>query len=225
MQNFNKELNAKILDKQIQHSLMMQRIKDVLGLRKSRQDSFKVTPRVAFFEGTPERPIRHITSGRGRLVSQGLIGLADYMGIGYYSNNYCGWMYQYGVGGSGIPVVPSIRLGTGTTATLYNTSQLQTIISTPPNTATGSISNPSAGIYRVTCNATWNAGTIGTPTITEAALYANSNNVLQPFGAGNVGYAVMLVDRVCSTDGDFNSFAANATKPLTVQYQVQVQFA
>jgi hypothetical protein len=213
------------LDKEIEHALKMQHIKDVLGLRKSHTDYIKITPRVTFFEGTPQHPVRHITSGRGRLVAQGLIGLCDYMGTSYYSNTYAGWMYNYGVGAGGIPAVPSIRLGTGTTATLYNTSQLQTIISTAPNTATGSISSPSAGIYRVTCNATWNAGTIGTPTITEAALYANSNNVLQLFGAGNVSYGVMLVDRVCSTDGDFASFAVNATKPLTVQYQVQVQFA
>jgi hypothetical protein len=213
------------LDREIEHALKMQQIKDFLGLRKSKSDSIKITPRVSFFEGTTEHAIRHITSGRGRLVAQGLIGLCDYMGVSNYTNTYVGWMYNYGVGSSGIPAVPSIRLGTGTTSTLYNTSQLQTIISTAPNTATGSISSPSAGIYRVTCNATWNAGTIGTPTITEAALYANANNVLQAFGAINVAYGVMLVDRVCSTDGDFSNFVVNATKPLTVQYQVQVQFA
>jgi hypothetical protein len=214
------------LDREIEHALKIQRIKGILGLRKSSCDSIKITPRVSFFEGTLQHPIRHITSGKGRLVSNGLISVANLFGTSSYNNWYYNWAYSYGIGnGTYPPIVPSLRLGTGTSSTTPSTNNLATPITTPPNTATGSLSNPSAGIYRATFNATWNAGTIGTPTINEAGLWVFGNNVLQVFGATFGPNALFLADRVCSTDGDFASFAVNATRPLTLQYQVQAQFA
>jgi hypothetical protein len=219
------------LQRDITHALKKQNLKDKLHLRNSKMDSIKITPSVSFYYGTPEHPIQHITSGRGRLLGNGLISIANL--IGSATATYSGgvayfWMQNFAVGSSGVPLVPSIRLGVGTTATAYNTTQLANIISTAPNTVSGSISNPSTGTYLITLNATWNAGTLGTPTITEAGLYAFGEFTLQSFGAtyaNCVTDTIALVDRICSADGDFTAFTVNASYPVTVAYPIQIAYA
>ena len=209
-----------MFEKEIEEALRKQEQLNQAGLRDPRFDSIKITPIITFYEGTPEQPGKFITAGKGRLVGNALISLANLM-----SGNYTGagtqmfyWMYSYATGGSGIPTVPSIRLGIGTTPTVYNTTQLATIINTPPSTLTGGVSSPSAGIYKITLTATWNPGALGTPTITEAALYAKTySSALANFNTASYEYtdtAINLVDRICSTDGDFSSFVVNASNPL-----------
>jgi hypothetical protein len=150
------------LQRDINRDLKIQHIKDFLHLRNSKMDSIKITPHVSFYYGTPEHPIKHISSGKGRLVGTSLISQINLMCSAYSSTQLFGWMNNFGVGSAGIPSVPSIRLGQGTGATVYNTTQLVNLIAAAPNSISGSVSNPSTGTYLITVNATWNAGTLGT---------------------------------------------------------------
>lgn len=220
------ELSQTELRQQIEIALAENCERTQKGLRDGSRDSFKITPHINFFEGTPEHPTRHITSGYGRLVNLGLISLANFIGCSTSITYNYYWCKSFGVGTDICPPgVPSIRLGTGTTATIHSTNALATAITTAPDTATGSTSNPSAGTYRVTLNATWNAGALGTPTITEAAFYAYTNSVLQAFGTDNIfTNTITLVDRVCSSNGDFSSFVVDSGEPLTAQYEIDLTY-
>lgn len=217
-------LTQEQLRKEIADSIARQNMLNQLGNRNPSLDAIMIKPRFTFIEGTPQKPIKHIASGHGRLVANGLISIANLIGCATLGGAYYLWMYGAAVGGSGVPAVPSIRLGIGTTATAYNTTQLASIISTAPNTISGSISNPSAGVYNITMTATWNAGTLGTPTITEAALYAIGNNVLQTFGASAITQSCVMMDRICSTNSDFTAFEVNASNPLTLDYTIEVAY-
>lgn len=226
-------LSQQELEKQITQALAAQDMLNRTGKRDASRDCIQIMPIVTFIEGTPENPIRHITSGRGRLTRYGLISLANWVASESASSNgsgvpaYC-WMKDYAVGNSGVPSVPSIRLGTGATSTTSDMTSLVTIINTPPSSVSGNVSNPSPGVYRVTPTATWNAGTLGTVTITEACLYATIENQLQAFGATyttHITNNVEVVDRICSTDGDFAEFTVNSSNPLTVLYNIQFSFA
>ncbi len=224
-------LTQEQLNKEIETALIEQKNNP---LRHSGQDAIQVVPVFTFIEGTPSKPIRHIASGRGRLLQQGLISVANLIGCASISSNggpnhAYAWLNAFAVGSNGIPAIPSIRLGTGTTSTTYNMTQLASILSTAPSSVTGSTSNPSNGVYKITPTATWNAGTIaGSTEITEAGLYAYGEFQQQSFGAGYascVTDTVGLVDRICSTDDDFTAFEVNASNPLTLYYGIQVSFA
>lgn len=227
-------LSQQELEKQITQALAAQDELNRTGKRDASRDCIQIMPIVTFIEGTPENPIRHITSGSGRLTRYGLISLANWVAsasasfTGASNTNANCWMKDYAVGNSGVPSVPSIRLGTGATSTTSDITSLVTIINTPPSSVSGNVSNPSAGVYRVTPTATWNAGTLGTVTITEACLYATIENQLQAFGATYETHKtnnVEVVDRICSTDGDFAEFTVNSSNPLTVLYNIQFSFA
>lgn len=224
-------LTQKQLNKEIEEALENQKTNPQ---RHSSQDAIQIMPVFTFIEGTPNHPIRHIASGKGRLLQQGLISITNLLSAATIGHDGAGtmaygWMYAFAAGSNGIPAVPSIRLGTGTTSTTYNMTQLSSILSTAPSSVTGSVSNPSAGVYKITPTATWNAGTIANETeITEAGLYAYGEFQQQAFGAtyaNCVTDTVGLVDRICSTDNDFTTVTVNASNPLTLYYGIQVSFA
>ena len=129
-------------------------------------------------------------------------------------------MFGFGVGASGVPAIPSIRLGTGAGSTTGATTGLTAIVNTQPNSIAGATSNPVAGHYLEAITATWNAGTLSALTITEAALWACMITTLQTFGSSGANPSVAFFDRVSSTDGDFSSFTVNTSVPLSCQYQI-----
>jgi hypothetical protein len=219
-----------MFEQEIAQALKRQEIKNQLGIRKTGYDNLIITPTVTFYEGTPDKPIRFITAGKGRLVSNALISIVNLMSgtVSAATQNYF-WMSSYGVGTDVCPpLVPSIRLGTGTTATAQNTTALVTPLAIAPDLISGTVSNPSSGVYRISYDATWNAGALGTPTITEAALFGKANAVLRAFETADLvssSVAIVLVDRITSTDEDFEAFEVNGSNPLTVQYQIECRFA
>jgi hypothetical protein len=216
---------------EIEKALWRQKIRDALHLRKTGRDKIQIIPVVSFFEGTLQNPIRHIATSKGHLVNSGLISLLNFAsGAHQYSGQYttyasADWMYSYAVGPSGVPNVPSIRLGTGNGATTGSTTGLVAIVNTPPNAISGSTSNPSAGHYLSAITATWNSGALSAITVTEAGLWAFMEAVLRGFAytSGQTPSAT-FVDRVSSTDGDFSSFVVNTSVPLSVQYQINFNF-
>jgi hypothetical protein len=213
------------LEREIENALRQQKLKDILGLRNKRLDTVRITPTVSFFEGTPKAPIKHIASTKGHVVSYGLISLINFMGGAFITNFTYAWMYGFAVGVNTVPPnVPSIRLGTGNVATTQSTTSLSSPITTAPNVVSGSITNPSNGIFKVICNATWNAGTLGAPTIREAAIWIYGQNSIQSFGATYQTNTLFMADRISSADGDFAAFNVNSAKPLSCQYTLAVQY-
>ncbi len=211
------------LEKEINRALRNQKIKDFLRLRNRRGDHIKLTAQCTFYEGTPECPTRHIASTKGHVVDGGLIALINYLSC-TSSTTYTWGASGYAVGGSGVPAVPSIRLGTGGGATVHNTAGLVTIVNTPPSIISGATSNPSAGVYRSAWSCTWNAGVIAALTITEAGLYINAVFTLQYFGQASVVSTTNFFDRVSVADGDFSQFTIDTAKPLSCSYKINAQF-
>jgi hypothetical protein len=216
------------LEQEIEKALFRQKFKDLLRLRNTRGDAFKITARATFFEGTLQNPLRHIATTKGHLVDNALISILNLMACatGATSGTYPFWMNGVAAGSSGVPTVPSIRLGTGGGSTVHGTTALTTICNTPPNTVTGLTSNPSGGNYKTTITATWNTGTIAAITVTEAAIYCELYNSLGTFGTQITQNptSVYLVDRISSADSDFTSFTVNTAKPLSCQYGLQIGY-
>jgi hypothetical protein len=131
-----------------------------------------------------------------------------------------------------------VYIGTDTTTgTVYNTPSLSNPIGTTPGTAanikTGSTSNPSNGVFRVTFSTTWNPGTVS-GTVGEMALYLSVKSTLQSFGwtllASSIGYGSFqetkqLVSRLAAADGTLTPFIINTINPLTINWTVQFNFA
>jgi hypothetical protein len=210
------------LEKEIQAALFRQRIKDFFKLRNTKGDSIKITPRVSFIEGTIGKDARLIASTKGHIVDSGLITITNYLCAGTdASPNYLGWNGA-AVSSSGVPVVPSCRLGTGAGGTIHSTNALASIVSTPPSTLTCATSMPSGGSYKGTMTATWNAGSLGAITITEAAMwiYGHSGGALLTAVSGAMTPGLLFFDRVTSADGDFTSFTVNVSKPLVLVYDI-----
>lgn len=127
-----------------------------------------------------------------------------------------------------------IYLGTDTTTiTNYNTSVLTTSVGGAPGTVaaikTGSTSNPSNGVFRVTFTATWNPNVLGSPTIGEMALYLSVRNTLQPFGwyepYGGGTETKQLVSRLAVADGAITPFTINPVNPITVNWTIQYSYS
>lgn len=127
-----------------------------------------------------------------------------------------------------------IYLGTDQGAiTNYNTTILSTPVGggtgTAANIKTGSTSNPSNGVFRVTFTATWNPGVLGSPTIGEMALYLSIKNSLQSFGWGQpYGSATetkQLVSRLAVADGALTAFTINPINPVTINWTIQYSFS
>lgn len=207
----------------------MQRVKNFLRLRKTHGDELRIKASAYAYYGTPKLPVKLIFASKGHMVNQANVGLCNYMSMSAFYNGqgqFSGGMYNCGVGGSGVPSVPSIRLGTGTGSTTAAMTALAAIINTPPNTIGGTNSSPVANKYRMALTGTWNIGTLSAVTINEAALFAflPAPSTQQSFGAINLSSVVVMVDRINTTDGDFSPFTIDTSKPLSFQYNLDFTF-
>ncbi len=217
------------LDEAINRALLMQRVKDFLRLRKTHGDELHIKASAYAYYGTPKLPIKLIFASKGHMVNQANVGLCNFVSMTSFYNGqaqYSGGMYNLGVGSSGVPSVPSIRLGTGTGSTTAAMTALAAIINTPPNTIGGVNSSPVANKYRMALTATWNIGTLSAVTVNEAGLFAflPAPTTQQAFGAANLSSGVVMIDRMNSTDGDFPAFTIDTTKPLSYQYNFDFTF-
>jgi hypothetical protein len=124
----------------------------------------------------------------------------------------------------------TMYIGSNTaTPTLYNTTVLVSPIGTTPGTApnilSGSATNPSAGIFKITITATWNPNIVS-GTVGEMALYLNSFDTLQTFGwtTGMPASGNKLVSRLSVADGDFSAFTITTSNPLVIVWTIQLSF-
>jgi len=120
-----------------------------------------------------------------------------------------------------------------TTPTTTGTTTLTDPIGTPPGTAPNVLgcsvhSGASDGDWFVILTGTWNVGSLPAETLGEVALYMRaSTETTFAWTKTDVNYtpSVVMISRLSNADGDFASFTIDDTKPLTVDWKIQFQFA
>jgi len=163
-------------------------------------------------------------------VSQGLLSI-----IAITQMNSAG---SSGTGNYGIYLPEynwNMYIGTNTTTgTAFAHTALQAPIGTTPGTAPNTksqtiVDGTATGTWSTTLIATWNAGTV-TGTVGEMALYMNG---CVSYSTANWTYqatswlsgGAMMFSRLAVADTEFNSFAINTAKPLTINWTVQLSYS
>ena len=197
-----------------------------LRLRNTFGDVIKISDDLTCWQGDKLQ-----FKSKGHLTNYGLIALVNWLSFTYLSTaTVFGINYAMGTDNY-------IRCGTGhTNTTTATTTALDTINATAPSSYFGTTSNPSAGAYRITWTATWNAGALAAITIYEFGLWFNngwaassSQFALQAFTGGlssNINNAnPEMVSRISDPDGDFAHFTVNTSVPLTLAWNLTFTFA
>jgi hypothetical protein len=200
--------------------LSKQRIKDVLKRRSTFGDRIEVTDEILVYEGAGENRKLKFAS-KGHIVNQGLIHIVNLLSPTAlaYSSGLHGTSYQW------TSRTTYMRLGTGGNVTTGSVTQLTTLVSTPPDSQAGSASSPSAGTYRLSWTATWNAGTLTAITVSEIGLFLDLVSSMQSFGWTYGGGGTALFSRLSAADGDFTAFVVNTSVPLTIEWRLTFTFA
>jgi hypothetical protein len=201
--------------------LFNQFFKDMLKRRNTFGDVVKVTDEILIYEGVGENKRLKFAS-KGHIVNQGLIHISNMLAMSAisYQSSMHGTSYNW------TTKITYMRLGTGGNVTTGSTTQLTTIVSTAPDSQAGSTSSPSAGTYRVSWTATWNAGTLTAITVSEIGLFLDMVATLQSFGfTYSGGGGSVLFSRLSAADGDFTAFVVNTSVPLTIEWRLTFTFA
>jgi hypothetical protein len=199
--------------------LSKQKIKDIFKWRNTFGDVIRVTDEILVYEGDKLK-----FASKGHIVNQGLIHMINALAAsqtptsGYpfylFSRDWAGRNYSY------------MRLGTGGNVTTGSVTGLTTPVGTGPDSQAGATSSPSAGTYRVSWTATWNAGTLTAITVSEIGLFLYLQTGLQSFGwTGFNGAGTALFSRLSAADGDFTAFVVNTSVPLTIEWRLTFTFA
>jgi hypothetical protein len=200
--------------------LSKQKIKDVFKRRNTFGDRVEVTDEILVYEGEGKNRKLKFAS-KGHIVNQGLIHIVNLLSPTAlaYSSGLHGTSYQW------TSRTTYMRLGTGGNVTTGSVTQLTTLVSTPPDSQAGSASSPSAGTYRLSWTATWNAGTLTAITVSEIGLFLDLVSSLQSFGWTYGGGGTALFSRLSAADGDFTAFVVNTSVPLTIEWRLTFTFA
>lgn len=205
-----------------------QGMQNKLGLRNTLGDRIIITDEVLVWEGSMEQ-VKNGTAklkfkSKGHIVSQGLIGIINLLAL--YTLNSVNAVPSYNWGAGAGNIYSRIRVGTGTGATTASMTDLVTPNTTNPSSLSGATSNPTAGVYRVSWLATWNAGVLTAITVTELGLYLFLVPTLQTFGAtGPLPTVYAFCSRLSDSDGDFTAFLVNILVPLTIEWRLTFTFA
>jgi hypothetical protein len=200
--------------------LSKQKIKDAFKRRNTFGDRVEVTDEILVYEGAGKNRKLKFAS-KGHIVNQGLIHIVNLLSPTAlaYSSGLHGTSYQW------TSRTTYMRLGTGGNVTTGSVTQLTTLVSTPPDSQAGSASSPSAGTYRLSWTATWNAGTLTAITVSEIGLFLDLVSSLQSFGWTYGGGGTALFSRLSAADGDFTAFVVNTSVPLTIEWRLTFTFA
>lgn len=120
----------------------------------------------------------------------------------------------------------TMRVGTGTGATVDTTTALVTPNTTAPNTvASGFSESPSAANYRVKLSCTWNAGALPAVSVTEIEIRTSVSGPFFTTINSSANGAPGMFSRLSSTDAEFTAFTINTAVPLTIEYRLNFNFA
>lgn len=196
-------------------------IKQALRKRNTFGDRIIITDEVLVYEGSKLR-----FKSKAHIVNQGLIWMINLISTvgfaaGYVQFSSLGWTAKTN---------SYMRVGTGAGVTTGATTALSTPSAVAPDSQSGATSSPTAGQYRVSWTATWNAGSLTAIVVTELGLdLAFADYVaLQAFGwtrGTNVSEAAAFFSRLSEADGDFVHFTVNIAVPLTIQWNLTFTFA
>jgi hypothetical protein len=199
--------------------LSTQKIKDVLKRRNTFGDVVKVSDEILVYEGTKLK-----FASKGHIVNQGLIHMNNTLAASS-ANSLSGYKYLFSRDWTG-RTYSYMRLGTGGNVTTGSVTGLTTPVGTGPDSQAGATSSPSAGTYRVSWTATWNAGSLTAITVSELGLFLYLQTGLQSFGWNDFnGAGTALFSRLSSADGDFTAFVVNTSVPLTIEWRLTFTFA
>jgi hypothetical protein len=177
----------------------------------------KVTDEILVYEGDKLR-----FASKGHIVNQGLIHMINAIAASTTQAGSQYYLFSY----NWTSKTTYMRLGTGGNVTTGSVTSLTTPVATAPDSQAGSTSSPSAGTYRVSWTATWNAGTLTAITVSELGLFLYLQTGLQGFGwTGFNGAGVALFSRLSAADGDFTAFVINTSVPLTIEWRLTFTFA
>ena len=197
--------------------LSTQKLKDVFKRRNTFGDMIKVTDEILVYEGGKLR-----FASKGHIVNQGLIHMINAIAASTTQAGSQYYLFSY----NWTSKTTYMRLGTGGNVTTGSVTSLTTPVATAPDSQAGSTSSPSAGTYRVSWTATWNAGTLTAITVSELGLFLYLQTGLQGFGwTGFNGAGVALFSRLSAADGDFTAFVINTSVPLTIEWRLTFTFA
>ncbi len=197
--------------------LSKQKLKDVFKRRNTFGDMIKVTDEILVYEGDKLR-----FASKGHIVNQGLIHMINAIAASTTQAGSQYYLFSY----NWTSKTTYMRLGTGGNVTTGSVTSLTTPVATAPDSQAGSTSSPSAGTYRVSWTATWNAGTLTAITVSELGLFLYLQTGLQGFGwTGFNGAGVALFSRLSAADGDFTAFVVNTSVPLTIEWRLTFTFA
>jgi hypothetical protein len=197
--------------------LSTQKLKDVFKRRNTFGDMIKVTDEILVYEGDKLR-----FASKGHIVNQGLIHMINAIAASTTQAGSQYYLFSY----NWTSKTTYMRLGTGGNVTTGSVTSLTTPVATAPDSQAGSTSSPSAGTYRVSWTATWNAGTLTAITVSELGLFLYLQTGLQGFGwTGFNGAGVALFSRLSAADGDFTAFVINTSVPLTIEWRLTFTFA
>ena len=206
--------------------------KNLLHLRNTFGDKIEIKDEIFVWEGEGRNRKLKFKS-KGHIVNQGLIWLINLCSTAGTGNsatsNYYNYFGSYIFAPSGNSY---IRLGTGGNTTVATTTALTTPSSTVPSSQAGTTSNPSAGVYRVSWTATWNAGSIAALVVTEMGLwlamgtYISLQSFAFQFPLNNqYTQTAQFFSRLSEADGDFTHFTINTSVPLTIEWRLTYSFA
>jgi hypothetical protein len=119
----------------------------------------------------------------------------------------------------------------GTNTSTNNTAGMTALVApigagngTLPNTQSFSTSNPSPGVYKITYNSTWNAGTVS-GTCGEIGLYLYGSPTYVGTSPCNYYQGPYLYARLSVADSKFEAFSINTGAPLTISWVITFTWA
>jgi hypothetical protein len=203
--------------------LSKQKIKDIFKRRNTFGDVIRVTDEILVYEGSGKNKKLKFAS-KGHIVNQGLIHMINALAAST-TNSSSGYKYLFSREWTG-RTYSYMRLGTGGNVTTGSVTGLTTPVGTGPDSQAGATSSPSAGTYRVSWTATWNAGSLTAITVSEIGLFLYLQTGLQGFGWSDFnGAGTALFSRLSAADGDFTAFVVNTSVPLTIEWRLTFTFA
>jgi hypothetical protein len=221
------------IPKKYRNKLMLQwwAIKQImqgrLRLRNTFGDVIKISDQITCYNGE-----KVVFRTKGHITNYGMIAMVNWLSWTASTSQTAYYGLQYSIG-----TYMYIRCGTGhTNPTTATTTALDAINATAPSSFFGATSNPSAGSYRITWTATWNAGSLTAITIYEFGMWWNNawatsptQFALQSYAMGSYGSTAAsnaeMVSRISDPDGDFSHFTVNTSVPLTLQWSLTFTFA
>lgn len=173
-------------------------------------NEIKVTGKVKIQNGENKQVVKN------HIVNDGIIHLMVSMTASCYTDYYTD-LFTKDWGGA---------IGDDTTTTTSpGDISLVGPLGVAPDSLSGDLLNPAAGVFEIIYHLTWNSGSV-TGTLGETRLDGNLSDAVD-FGGILIrddDSSRGMFSRLSSADGDFSSFVIDDTVPLTIDWTIRFEF-